>query len=133
VAELAGHGEDAEDEGEDDQWALGDDQQLAQGVAGNWRLAGPRGDQHDRGGDQGRNGAALVGLVADEPAQPGDPLGVQAVGGLVEQQDLGVAEQRRGQPEALARAEREAADPPAGGLLRRSAWRCRRAGRRPSG
>ena len=47
-------------------------------------------------------------------AQPVDALGVEAVGRLVEDQDLGVAEQGGGQAEALAHAEREAADPAAG-------------------
>jgi len=45
------------------------------------------------------------------------PLRVEAVGGLVEDQDLGVAEQRVGEPEALAHAERVLADPSPGRRL----------------
>ena len=45
------------------------------------------------------------------------PSGIEAVGGLVEDQDLGVAEQRVGEPEALAHAERVLADPPPGRRL----------------
>ena len=61
------------------------------------------------------HGPALVGQAADQAAQPVDALGVEAVGRLVEDQDLGVAEQGGGQPEALAHAEREAPDPAAAG------------------
>ena len=43
-------------------------------------------------------------LRPQEVAQPPDALGVQAVGGLVEDEDLGVAEQRRGEREPLAHA-----------------------------
>jgi len=45
-----------------------------------------------------------------------DALGVEAVGRLVQDQHLGVAEQGGGQAETLAHAEREPADPPAGGV-----------------
>jgi len=45
------------------------------------------------------------------------PSGVEAVGGLVEDQDLGVAEERVGEAEALAHAERVLADPPPGRRL----------------
>ena len=55
--------------------------------------------------------AALGGQVAQQPAQPGHAGRVETVGRLVEDQHLRVAEQRRGQPEALAHAERVAADP----------------------
>ena len=78
-------------------------------------------DLVDRLGDLGQEVAgdehrpALVGQAADQAAQPVDALGVEAVGRLVEDQDLGVAEQGGGQPEALAHAEREAADPAAAG------------------
>ena len=52
-----------------------------------------------------------VGEVAQVVAQPADAVGVEAVGRLVEQEHLRVAEQRGGQSEALAHAEREAAGP----------------------
>jgi hypothetical protein len=42
-------------------------------------------------------------------AEPADAVGIEAVGGLVEQQHLRVAEQRAGQRQALPHAEREAA------------------------
>ena len=57
-----------------------------------------RGDQH---------GPPLGGQVAHEVAQPGDALGVEAVGRLVEDEHLGVADQRGGQLEALAHAQGE--------------------------
>jgi hypothetical protein len=44
-------------------------------------------------------------------------LGVEAVGGLVEDEDFGVAEQGAGQGQPLAHPEREAAHPPLGDLL----------------
>ena len=56
-----------------------------------------RGQQH---------GAAAVGEVAQQVAHPADALGVEAVGRLVEDQDLGVAEQRVRDPEPLAHAQR---------------------------
>ena len=55
------------------------------------------------------HGAAARGELAEVVAQPADAVGVEAVGRLVEQQDLRVAEQRAGEGEALAHAEREAA------------------------
>jgi hypothetical protein len=53
-------------------------------------------------------------LVADERAQPLDALGVEAVGRLVQDEDLGVAEQGGGQLQALAHPEGELADPASG-------------------
>ena len=64
-----------------------------------------RGEQH---------GAAAVGEAAQQPAHPAHALGIEAVGGLVEDQDLGIAEQRVGEAEALAHAERVLADALAG-------------------
>jgi hypothetical protein len=61
------------------------------------------------------HGPALVGQPADQAAQPVDALRVEAVGRLVQDQDVGVAQQGGGQAEALAHPEREAPDPPAGG------------------
>ena len=49
---------------------------------------------------------------AGRSADPADALGVEAVDRLVEEQHRRVAEQRGGEPEPLAHAEREAADPP---------------------
>jgi hypothetical protein len=57
------------------------------------------------------HGPALGGQVADQAAQPVDALGVEAVGRLVEDQHLAVAEQGGGQPQALAHLEGEPADP----------------------
>ena len=55
--------------------------------------------------------------AAQQPAHPAHALRIEAVGGLVEDQDLRVAEQRVGEPEALAHAERVLADPPPGRRL----------------
>ena len=78
---------------------VGDDHHVVDGLCHFGQQVG--GDQH---------GLALSGQVAHEVAEPGDPLGVQAVGGLVEDEDARVADQRAGQFEALAHAEGEAAD-----------------------
>ena len=64
-------------------------------------------------GEQHRAGA--VGEVAQQLAHPEDPLGIEPVGGLVEDQDARLADQRLGDAEALAHAERVVAD----ALLRR--------------
>jgi hypothetical protein len=40
------------------------------------------------------DGAALLGEVHEEVADPADPLGVESVGGLVEQDGVRVAEQQ---------------------------------------
>ena len=66
-------------------------------------------------GDEHR-AALVVGQVPDEPAQPLDALGVQAVGRLVEHEDGGVAEQRRRQREPLTHAEGVAARPAVAGV-----------------
>ena len=52
--------------------------------------------------------------AAQQFAHPADALGVQAVDRLVEQQDVGVAEQRGGDAEPLAHAEGEPAHPVVG-------------------
>jgi hypothetical protein len=57
------------------------------------------------------------GEAARQPAHPAHALRVEAVGGLVEDQDLGVAEQRVGEAKALAHAEGVLADPPPGRRL----------------
>ncbi len=67
-----------------------------------------RGEQH---------GAAAVGEAAQQPAHPAHALRIETVGGLVENQDLGVAEQGVGEAEALAHAERVLADALAGRRL----------------
>ena len=83
------------------------------------------GDDHDvvdRLGDLGEqvardeHGAAVGGLLAQQPAHPADAGRVEAVGGLVEDQHLGVAEQRGGDREPLAHAHRVALDAAVGGL-----------------
>ena len=58
--------------------------------------------------------AAAAGEVLQEVAHPADALGVHAVGRLVEDQDLGVAEQGGADAEPLAHAQRVVADPPLG-------------------
>ncbi len=63
-------------------------------------------------GDQHR--AALGGPVPQQAAQPGHAGRVEAVARLVEDEHLGVAEQRGGQAEPLPHAERVAAHPPVG-------------------
>ena len=81
--------------------ALGDDP----AVADDQQLVGDRLDLHQQvRGEQ--DGAAAVGEVAQQAAHPAHALGVEAVGGLVEDQHLGVAEQRVREPEPLAHAER---------------------------
>ena len=67
---------------------------------------------HQVAGDQHR--AALVGERAQQLADPPDALGVEAVDRLVEEEGAGVAEQRGGDAEALAHAEREPARATAG-------------------
>ena len=54
--------------------------------------------------------AALAGEVAHEVAQPGDALGIEPVGRLVEDEDVGVPDEGGGQLQALAHAHGEATD-----------------------
>ena len=61
------------------------------------------------------HGLARGGEPAHERSQPVDALGVEAVGRLVEDQELGVAQQGGGEPEPLPHAERVAADAAAAG------------------
>ena len=89
----------------DDHELVGDHLDLGQQV---------RGQQH---------GPAAVGEVAQQRAHPAHALGVEPVGGLVEDQHLGVAEQRVREPEPLAHAERVLAHP----LAARPSGRARRA------
>ena len=70
------------------------------------------------GGQQHR--ASLVGEPAQQAAHPVDALRVETVGGLVEDQDLRVAQQSAGDAEALAHPERVVAQP-AARLVRRQA------------
>jgi hypothetical protein len=51
-----------------------------------------------------QHGVALGGEAPQEVAEPTDPLGVQAVRRLVQDQDARLAEQRRAEPEPLAHA-----------------------------
>ena len=62
------------------------------------------------------HGPPFGGQVAQEVAGPADPLGVEAVDGLVEEKHAGVAEQCGGDPESLAHAERVLAGALAGHL-----------------
>ena len=82
-------------------------------------LGGQRHLAHQVRGEEHR--AALGGELLEQVADPLDPLGVEAVGRLVEDQDLRVGEQRRGDPEPLAHAERELPDALAGDLLQADA------------
>ena len=61
-----------------------------------------------------QHGAAPRGQAAQQVTQPADPLRVQAVGRLVQDQQLRIGEQGGGQAETLAHAEREPADPAVG-------------------
>src|SRR5450755_3332796 len=62
-----------------------------------------------------QHGPALGGKRAQEVAQPANSLRVEAVGGLVEHEQLRVAEQRRGEREPLAHARRVLARATVGG------------------
>ena len=57
------------------------------------------------------HGATLGGEGTQQPADPLDPFRVEPVHRFVEQQHLGVSEQRGGNTETLAHAERERAGP----------------------
>ena len=61
-----------------------------------------------------QHGAALPGEVREHVADPADAFGVEAVGGLVEDDRVRVAEQHTGEPEPLAHAQRVAAHALAG-------------------
>ena len=63
------------------------------------------------------DGAPAGRQALEEVADPEDPLGVEPVGRLVEDHHRRVAEQRRGDPEPLPHAQREAADPLAGHVV----------------
>ena len=79
----------------DDELAAVDDQHLIDGL---------RDLREHVAGDQHRPLAGGEG--AEEVAQPAHALGIEAVGGLVEDQQLGLAEQRRREPEPLPHPER---------------------------
>ena len=105
----------------DAQLVLGPGGQRIQGVVGD-EASAVQDDHAVHGlGDLGQDvagdehGAPFVGQAAKQIAQPSDALGVEAIGRFVEDQDLGVAQERRGEPEALAHPEGELADSPAGG------------------
>jgi hypothetical protein len=61
-------------------------------------------------GDEDRT--APLGDPAEQGAKPANARGVEAVGGLVEDEQLGVAEQRHRQAKPLAHAERIRLHPP---------------------
>ena len=101
----AGPGGELGQRGAGDQPALVEDHDVVDGL-------GDLGEQvagHD-------DGASGVGLAAQEGPQPVHALGVEAVGGLVEDEHRRLAEEGGGQAEALAHAEREAADTAVGVL-----------------
>jgi hypothetical protein len=60
------------------------------------------------------HGLAVSGQIAEEPAQPADPLGIQPVRRLVEDDRLGVAEEGGREAEPLTHTHRVAAGPLAG-------------------
>jgi hypothetical protein len=66
-------------------------------------------------------------------AQPRDAFGVEAIGGLVQDQYVGIAEERGGEPEPLTHPEREPADAPDGAHLRACRSRQRADRAPPSG
>src|SRR5579875_327892 len=85
--------------------ALGDDR----AVGDDHEPVGDRLDLVEQvGGEQ--HGAPTAGEVTQQSAHPAHPLGIQAVGRLVEDQQLRVAEQGVGDPQPLAHAERVLAD-----------------------
>ena len=88
---LGAHGDDPAEADHDD--VVGDDLDLVEQV---------RGEQ---------DGAAAVGVPAEQVTHPPDPGRVQAVGGLVEDQHLGVTDQRGGDAESLTHAEGVLTDP----------------------
>ena len=51
-----------------------------------------------------RHGAAAVGEAAQQRPHPAHALGIESIGGLVEDQDLGAAGQCVGETEALVRS-----------------------------
>lgn len=63
-----------------------------------------------------KDGAALAGQVAEQLADPPDPVGVEAVARFVEDEHLWVAEQCAGQTQALAHPQGVAAHAPVGGV-----------------
>ena len=96
-------------------------EEFRQGGVGDQSAAGQDDDVVDGLGDLGQqmagdeHGASRRGVGAQEVAQPVDAFGVEAVGGLVQDEDVGVAEEGGGEPEPLPHAQREAADAPTGG------------------
>ena len=64
-----------------------------------------------------QDGPALVGVRPEQVAHPADAGRVEPVGRLVEDQHLGLADQRGGDAEPLAHAERVVADPATGLVL----------------
>ena len=86
--------------------ALGDDP----AVADHHDVVGDDLDLVQQVGGQ-QDGAAAVGVAAEQVAHPADAGRVQAVGGLVEDQHLGVADQGGGDAEPLAHPQRVVADP----------------------
>ena len=63
-----------------------------------------------------QHGSSLCGVPAQVVAQPADALRIETVGGLVEDQDARLAEQRSGEGQPLAHAQRVLAGAPAAGV-----------------
>ena len=68
----------------------------------------------------------VVGLAAQEGREPVHAFGVEAVGGLVEDENRGSPRRAAASAEPLAHAEREAADAAAGGVGQADLARARR-------
>jgi hypothetical protein len=99
----AATGEEVRERDVGDQAALGEDHDVVDGV-GHFGQKMTR-DQH---------GASRGGVGAQKVAQPLDSFGVEAVGRLVEDQHVGIAQQGGGESETLPHAQREAAHPSPG-------------------
>ena len=108
AAFVRGLRDDVGDAGVGDQPPAADDDQV---------LGGQRDLAHQVRGEEDR--AALGGQALEQVADPEDALGVQAVGGLVEDHaSSGSPSSAAGDAQALAHAEREAADALAGDARR---------------
>src|SRR5665648_892303 len=63
-----------------------------------------------------QDGAPFTGEVAQEAPQPDDAFGIESVGGFIEDEDLGIAEQGCRQSQPLTHSERSSPGPPPAGL-----------------
>ena len=129
--QQAGAGEQIGQPAGCDDRALGDDDEMVDG--GLHLVEQMTGQQHR---------PATVGEVTQQPAHPGDALGVQSVRWFVQDQHLRLTDERLGDPEPLPHAEGVAAHPPIGRvgqpdevqqLLHAIWWARRPSARRSSG